>query len=215
MYCPHCGAENDGANRFCVACGADLPKRPGAAPKAPVSLRKRLGLIFGTTTRARLISTGTAVAALVAIVAFFALKPSRESAPEGTYLRGIDQSCVGEKERISNLETETLQQRPPNFEEFASVLVTIVAEWRSNLQGTPPPPAYKAGTQALSAALLAVLIEAGTLARVAREDSDAGVIDAQAHSVDEATAAVDRAIEGLGLERCSEIKVSPQGRNRP
>src|ERR1700682_2146224 len=129
MYCPHCGAENDDANRFCVACGSDLSKRSSATPKAPVSFGERFGRVFGTTARARFLSAGTAVAIVVAIVAFFALQPSEESLPEGSSLRGLAQSCVAEKERISTLEAETLRQRPPDLEEFALLLVTIVAEW--------------------------------------------------------------------------------------
>ncbi len=180
-----------------------------------MSFRKRLERVFGTTARARLVSAVTSVAIVVAIVAFFSLKPSKEIAPEDSYLHGIDRSCVAEKERISTLEADTLRQRPPNLKKFAFALVTVVAEWRSDLKATPPPPVNAEGARALESALLAVLIEAGTLARVAREGRSASVVGARAHLVDEATARVDRAIEGLGLERCPHIDVGPQGRDRP
>jgi hypothetical protein len=215
MYCPRCGAENDDANRFCVACGSALSKRSAAPKGPPPSLREQLGRIFGTTPRARLLSIGTAVAAIVAIAAFITLKPSKETGGEDAYLRGLDRSCVAEKRRISALEAETLRQRPPDLEEFASALVTIVAEWRSGLQGTPPPPIHAEGMRGLASALLGVLIEAGTLARVAREDSTIGAVAARAKAVDEATAGVDRAIEGLGLKRCADIDVGPPGVNPP
>jgi hypothetical protein len=130
-------------------------------------------------------------------------------------LRGLDQSCVTEKERISTLEAETLRQRRPDLEEFASVLVTVVAEWRSNLQGTPSPPVHAESVQALASSLLGVLIEAGTLARVVREGSTAGAVAARAKAVDEATARVDRVIEGLGLKRCMNINVGPPGSDPP
>ncbi len=174
-----------------------------------MSFQERLARVFGTTARARLLSAGTAFAIVVAIVAFIALKPSKESVPEDSYLRGLDRSCVAEKGRISTLEADTLRQRHPNLEEFASTLVTIVAEWRSTLTATPPPPVQAEGVRALESALLAVLIEAGTLARVAREDKSASAVGAGARSVDAATARVDRAIEGLGLERCTDIDVRP------
>jgi zinc-ribbon domain len=209
MFCPHCGAENDDANRFCIACGSDLSKRSSATPKDPISFRERLERVFGTTARARLVSAGTTIAVVVAIVAFITLKPSKESVHEDSYLRGLDRSCVAEKGRISTLEAETLRQRPPNLAEFASTLVTIVAEWRSNLGATPPPPVNAEGARVLESALLTALIEAGALARATREDSSASVVGAQAHSVDEATTGVDRAIEGLGLERCTHIDVAP------
>jgi hypothetical protein len=69
--------------------------------------------------------------------------------------------------------------------------------------------------QGLQAALLTVLIEAGTLARVARENKSPSAVSAQAHSVDAATTGVDQAIEGLGLERCADINVGPQSGHRP
>jgi hypothetical protein len=215
MYCSNCGAENDNANRFCVACSSTLSKQSLTPKESPLSFRERLGRLFGTTPRARLLSAGTAIAAVVAIVAFIALKPSEEAVSEDSYLRGLDQSCVTEKERISTLEAETLRQRRPDLEEFASVLVTVVAEWRSNLQGTPSPPVHAESVQALASSLLGVLIEAGTLARVVREGSTAGAVAARAKAVDEATARVDRVIEGLGLKRCMNINVGPPGSDPP
>lgn len=164
--------------------------------------------LSGTTRRARLLSLATVAALLVAIAAFVALEPGDESA-EDPFLQGIDGTCVAEKERISSLEQETLQQHPPNVEEFASALVTIVAEWQSNLQATPAPQIHAEGIGTLNSALREVLIDAGHLARVMREGRPPAVIGAQAGSIDEATAGVNRAIEDLGLASCEDLAVGP------
>jgi hypothetical protein len=214
MHCPNCGVENDDGNRFCVGCGSSLSKRSPSASPPPASLKERIGRLLGTTRRARLLTVATALAIVVAIVAFIALKPGDESG-EDAFLQGVDQTCVAEKERISTLEQETLQQSPPNVGEFASVLVTIVAEWRSNLQATPAPQIHAEEIQALNSALLDVLIDAGGLARVIREDRPAAVIGAQAGSIDEATAGVDQAIEDLGLSDCQDLPVGPAATTGP
>jgi zinc-ribbon domain len=215
MYCPNCGVENDDGNRFCVGCGSTLSKRSPATQATPVSFRKRVGRLLGTTRRARLLSAITAGAIAVAISAFVALEPGSESAAEDPFLLEIDRICVAEKERISSLELETLRQRPPNVEEFASVLVTIVAEWRSNLESTPPAPIHAQGIQALDSALREVLIGAGGLARVVRDESPGSIVNAQAQSIDKASAEVDRAIGELGLTRCEGIAVEPAGASGP
>jgi zinc-ribbon domain len=208
MHCPHCGTENDDANRFCVGCGSALSKRSTTAANS-VPWRERVRHLVGTTPRARLLTATTAVAIVVAIAAFVALKPSDESVIEDSYLRGVDSTCVAEKERISSLERETLQQQPPNIAEFASVLVTIVAEWRSSLQATPVPPIHAEGVRALDSALRGVLIGAGGLARVTREQRRVASIAARAQSVDKTTATVDRVIGELGLARCMDLPVGP------
>jgi zinc-ribbon domain len=214
MHCPNCGAENDDGNRFCVGCGSSLSKRSSSAASPSASLKERVGHLFGTTRKARLLTVGTALAIVVAIVAFIALKPSNES-DQDAYLQGVDRMCVGEKERISTLEQETLLQRPPNVGEFASVLVTIVAEWQSTVRATPPPPVHKEGVEAFNSALREVLIDAGSLARAIREGRPAAVIGAQAGSIDAATTGVDQAAENLGLSDCQDLQVAPAATTGP
>jgi hypothetical protein len=208
MHCPNCGVENNDGNRFCIGCGSSLSKRSSSAATPPASLKERAGRLLGTTRKARLLTVATAVAILIAIVAFIALTPGDESG-EDPFLQGVDQACVAEKERISTLERETLRQRPPNLEAFASVLVTIVAEWRSDLQSTSAPPTHTEGVQALSSALRKVLIDAGGLARVVREGHPVAAIETQAGAIDEATAGADQAIEDLGLADCQDLSVGP------
>lgn len=207
MFCPACGAENAESNRFCVSCGSTLSARPAEDRDAPTSLSARFGRLLGTTKKARLISLGTVVALVVAIVAFLALQPSDE-AGESAYLRSLDRSCVTEKERVVSLEQETLQRGGANIAAFATVLVTIVAEWHAGLEASSAPPRYAEGVTALDGALRDVLIEAGGLARVVRTEAGGGAVGRQAGAVDSAAGEVDRAIEDLGLEDCAGLSVA-------
>ncbi len=210
MFCPRCGTENDAGNRFCVSCGTELAKVSTAEPAEKPSLRERFGQLIGSSRRARLISAATAAALVVAAIGFLALKPDEDSSvPQDSYLRGLDASCVEEKERISSLELETLGKRQPDIEEFASLLVRVVTEWRVGLQNDPPSALHAEGVAALEAALLDVLIKAGALARVTREGKPAREIAARAQAIDVATAEVERAIQILGLERCANVTVKP------
>lgn len=211
MFCPRCGTGNDAGNRFCVSCGSELAKVSAGEPAPSPSLRQRLRNLVGTSRRAQLLSVATAAAIVVAVVAFIALEPNEGGESSDPYLQQLDRSCVAEKERLSSLEAETLGRRPPNLEEFASVLVTIVAEWRSNLKQTPPPAFDREGVEALEAALLKTVIESATLARLVREQAGTGSIAAQSNAVDVATKEVNGTIAELGLEACAETEVAPVG----
>jgi hypothetical protein len=212
MFCPQCGTENEAGNRFCVSCGSSLAERPGSEAAAP-SLRKRLRSVLGETRRARILTAATLAAIVVAVIAFIALEPS--DGGEDAFLQQVDQSCVAEKGRISQLEQETLRQAPPSITEFASVLVTIVAEWRVALQADRAPPIHAAAIQELDTALREVLIEGGSLARVAREGGSASAIASRAAAVDAATVEADREIDELGLDDCSDLSVSPAASSAP
>jgi hypothetical protein len=214
MFCPRCGAENEDANRFCVNCGSELTKAD-AAPDFPTSTKDRLGRLIGTDRKARLITAGTAVAIAIAMIAFFALDTDSDETSASPYLESIDQTCVEEKERISALEGEVLNRQPPDPREFASVLVTALAEWRLNLRETPPPPQDLARVEGLETALGATLVEAARLSRLIREEGSAGAIDHQAQATDQATLEFNEAIDGSGLSTCAEIQVSPVAAAQP
>jgi hypothetical protein len=207
MFCPHCGAENSETNRFCVNCGADLKgKRPKAATSGP---GERLGRLIGNTRQARLVTAGIVIALVVAVIAFLSLDSDEDGTATSAYLEGLDRTCVAEKERISALETEALAKRGAGPQEFASVLVTALAEWQEGLRQTPPPAADREETEALEAALLATMVEAAKLSRTIREGGSPGAIDDRARAVDEATRDLDETIEGNGLADCAELEVAP------
>lgn len=210
MHCPRCGAENQEENRYCVGCGSTLSGL-GGSPAVGVSSRQRFRQLIGTTRRARLLSAATALAILVAIGAFLALRPDSESgAVEDAFTRATDRSCLREKRTIAALEEQTLRRSEPDVGAFAGALVSIVAEWRSSLQGASTSSIHSRDVAELNTALINVLIRAGTLARVARDGSPAQVAT-QAGRVDEASAQVNRAIETLGLKRCASFALVSVG----
>jgi zinc-ribbon domain len=203
MYCPRCGAQNQADNRFCVSCGSELSS---ASPKTPVPRRERLRRLLGTTPKARMLSAATALALLVAIAAFVALKPSEgDATPEDAFTRAADRLCVEEKGRVATLERQVLQRGAGNVTAFASALVTVLTEWRFGVQDLPATTVDLEAAGPLDSALLDVLIRAGALARVARAGSQAEIAR-EAQRVDEASIEVDRQIEQLGLDRCSEVE---------
>ena len=203
MHCPRCGAQNQAGNRFCVSCGSELSS---VSPQGPVSARERIGRLLGTTPKARMLSAATALALLVAIAAFVALKPSEaDSTLEDAFTRAADRLCVEEKGRVATLERQVLQQGAGNVSAFASALVTVLTEWRFGTEDLPATAIDVEASRALDAALLDVVIRAGALARVARTGSQAEIAK-EAQRVDEASVEVDRQIEQLGLDRCSEVE---------
>lgn len=206
MHCPRCGAENDRGNRFCVECG--LPLNEAGTPE-PASARERLGSIVGTTRRARLLSALTALAIAIAVIAFIALSPDEGGTAGDPFLRRLDRECVAAKNRITQLESETLRQSSPNLEQFSAQLVAVVAEWRTALAEASPPGEHAGDLASLEAKLREVLIQAAVLNRAAREGASARVITGQAQAVDRATAAIDPALERLGLEECPAVAVTP------
>jgi hypothetical protein len=203
MHCPRCGAQNQTDNRFCVSCGSELSS---ASPQRPVSTRERILRLLGTTPKARMLSAATVLALLVAIAAFVALKPSEgDATPEDAFTRSADRLCVEEKGRVATLERQVLQQGAGNISAFASALVTVLTEWRFGIQDLPATAVDLEASRALDSALLDVLIRAGALARVARTGPQAEIAR-EAQLVDDASVGVDRQIEQLGLDRCSEVE---------
>ena len=223
MFCPRCGTENDADNRFCVSCGAALAGEarreksdasagsPGGAGE-PSSARKRLEEVIGTTRRARIVTALTVAAVAVAIVAFIVLRSgdSEGEVPQDAYLRQQDRACIAEKARISSLEGETLATAQPDLNLFSSLLVRVVTEWHANLHTSAPPAIHIPGVRQVEGALLGVLIEAGTLDRLAREGATPTQIAAQTKAIDAATKQVDPALEALGLQRCPTVPVTAQ-----
>ncbi len=224
MFCPRCGAENDDSNRFCVSCGAGLAQKrkqakpddeAGAAPGPNPGVdsegtRSHLGEVIGTTRRARVATALTVLAVAIAVVAFIVLRSNDDegSVQQDAYLTQLDHQCVEEKARLSELETETLQQESPNFGLFVNYLIRDVTQWHASLQEAAPPAAHVEGVRATEGALLEVLIAAGRLATAVRDGSQTDVVRA-AKKVDVATAAVDPSLEFLGLDRCAAVTVEP------
>jgi hypothetical protein len=213
MHCPYCGEENRESNRYCVGCGSAL-SGGGVGSGSPTSSRHGINRLVGTTRRARVVTAATAIAVVVAVGAFVALKPSESVPTADAFTRNLDRTCTFEKRTIGALERQTAQQQPPDVSSFAGALVLIVEEWRLSLRESPAPPSHAPAVEALDQALLDVLIQAGALGRVARNGGPAQVAT-KAQLVDNASARVDRAIDDLGLASCSNLDIGPVGIGRP
>jgi hypothetical protein len=168
----------------------------------------------GTTPKARLVTAATALAFVVAIGAFIALKPSDDSIPRDAYTIAADRLCLGAKGEILAVERRAgSQSGQVDTNGFARELVPIVATWRSRLKELAAPSDRVEQAQELEAALLNAEVQIGKLARVAAEGSQ-GEILAAAKGADGASAAVEEAVSSLGLSHCANatIGLSPNTR---
>jgi zinc-ribbon domain len=213
MFCPRCGAENEKGSKYCASCGASLPQEDGGArnPSKNRSFSERAGAIVGRDRRTRFLTLGTLVAIFIAVIAFLVQDASEDegaSADQDAYTRTLDAACVHHKVEVAAAQRKALGGGGlAAVSRYADATVPIVGEWRLELGRAPVPADHKGQVAALQAALLEVQIEAGALARVARESnrSEAAKVAAR---VDAATANVEAAVQSLGLVRCGELVVS-------
>ena len=216
MFCPRCGAENEVGSKYCASCGTELPGKEkvagGATPDGEnAGFGARAGALLGRDRRTRLVTLGTVAAVVVAVIAFVALKASDDEGadvPQDAYTRSLDASCIERKGEIAATQRTALNGGGlAAVGRYADAIVPIAGEWRLELGRGAVPADRSDLVSALQAALLEVQIEAGTLARVAREGSPPRVAKAAAR-VDAATANVESAVDALGLERCGELSVA-------
>jgi zinc ribbon protein len=204
-YCPRCGAPREKGAKFCAACGAPLD-RNGQPPRSSRSPRGLLGDLVGSTRKARLVSACTAVAVLIALVAFIAIPPAKEAAiPHDSYTIAADQICLQAKKQIVASERRSLR-RSAGKSNFAQELVPIVTRWRTEFDSLAVPSDRIALAQALDTDLREVAIEIATLARVIGEGDRKATLE-KARQVDGRTSAVERAVSALGLARCARLVI--------
>jgi hypothetical protein len=215
MYCPRCGAESKEGARYCASCGHGLPGKEVASPPADGDgdggLRGGLGRVIGRDRRTRLLTVGTALALIVALIAFLALDTGDEegtTVPQDAYTRALDTACVQHKGEIAAAQREALKQQGAFVSAgYAEAFVPIVGEWRKELDEATIPADRTELVGDLQGALLEVQIEAGTFARALREGNKGELVTA-AGDLEAATENVEAAIVGLELQRCSHLRIS-------
>jgi len=171
---------------------------------------ERIRALIGRDRRTTIVTLGTLGAVLIAVVAFIALESADDEAvdvPRDSYTRILDASCVERKDEIAMAQGKALGGGGlAEVANYADALVPIVGEWRLELGRGPVPPDRSELVEALRRALLEVQIEAGALARVARE-TDPREVAQVAAQVDAATANAEDAVDSLGLVRCGNLTV--------
>ncbi len=209
MHCPRCGTPNEAGDRYCSSCGATLKAAP--EPQQQASSRQRLLQIVGTTRKARLITGGTVLALVVAVIAFIALEPEDDSIPRDGYTIAADQLCLAAKGEI--LAAERRASKGGDTAAFAGELVPIVATWRSRVEALEVPSDRTGQAEALEGALLEAEAKIGGLARVAGDGSRREIV-ASAEEADAASGRVEVAVAELGLSECASATIGLSGNNR-
>ena len=205
MYCPRCGTPNEAGDRYCSACGAAL-HREDPAPGGG-SARERISGLVGTTRRARLISTVTVLAIVVAIVSFIALDPGDDEIPRDDYTLAAERICLDAKQQIFAT-GQRLRARGSSggASAFARDLLPAVSGWRLRFTELEVPADRSNEAAQLAAALREVEARIAKLARAARA-SDSERVVASAARADEASTAVEEAVSSLGLDECASVSL--------
>jgi zinc ribbon protein len=204
MKCPRCGTPNEPGDRYCSSCGAQLTADP--QPKEEVPTRERLQRLIGGTPRARWTTAATVLAIVVAVVAFIALKPSEESIPRDAYTVKADRICLESKRSIAAVEQKFTQQGQGSVAEVARELVPVVAAWRNEMDELAAPSDRTELAGELEGALLEAEVQIGGLARAASGGGKRETL-AKAKDAEAASAAVEEAVEALGLSHCAEVAI--------
>jgi uncharacterized Zn finger protein (UPF0148 family) len=204
MHCPRCGTPNEPGDRYCSSCGAQLEE--SSKPREEVPARERLRRLVGTTPRARWATAATALAIVVAIVAFIALKPSEDSIPRDAYTVKADRICLESKRSIASVERKFTQGGQGSVAGVARELVPVVAAWRHEMGELTAPSDRTELAGELEGALLEAEVQIGGLARAASSGGERKTI-AKARDAEAASAAVEEAVEDLGLSHCAEVAI--------
>jgi hypothetical protein len=173
------------------------------------ALKGRIGQLIGKDRRARLLTLATVAALLAAVLAFLVLDASHDGSdlPQDAYARAVDAACVQRKGEIARAQRAALGGGGfAAVSRFADSVVPVAGEWRQELGRGAVPSNRAALVDALAAALLEVQIEAGTLARAARESNSREIAKVAAR-MDAATANVEAAVDSLDLPRCGQLAI--------
>ncbi len=197
MHCPRCGSPNEPQDRFCASCGATLGgSKPAGGPGGTGNGVSRL---IGPDRKTRIVTALTALAIVVAVVAFITISPDDASIPRDGYTLSAERICLNAKGQI-------VEAANGGGGDFARRLVPIVVRWREQLDELKPPPDRVDKVMELDDALREMEIEAASLARESEGGGRTAIV-AEARQAEAASAEVEGAVNALGLSECAAARI--------
>jgi hypothetical protein len=171
-----------------------------------------MGRLIGGSRRERLITAGTAVAIVIAIVAVIVLvtggSDEGDSGSEAAYPEQATRICVLSKQAlavVANRASKSENDPAAALALYARAVVELAAQWRSRLGSLDPPPERQDAANSLELALAKLERKARQIAEQAEAGEDLRRIRSQ---LDAAGARVAQAIDELGLDRCAKERLS-------
>ncbi|HEX7243963.1 MAG TPA: hypothetical protein VF245_00170 [Solirubrobacterales bacterium] len=170
-------------------------------------MRERLAGLVGTTRRARWITAATAVAIVVAVIAFLTLPTDDQGIPRDEYTLAAEQICLEAKRQIlASSRLARAGEDPAGTSEYARALLPAVSGWRLQLDDLEVPADRKEQAAQLTAALKEAEARIAGLVRTAEEGNRRRTL-ASAAAADDASTRVEEAVAALGLEECAELRL--------
>jgi hypothetical protein len=149
------------------------------------------------------VSVATIGAVVIAMIAFVTLGQSNgKTIPRDAYTITADQMCIGAKHQIVAVENGGFEAGAAG----ARQLLPVVSEWRSKFDALKVPSDRIEEARALDAALKEVELQIAALARTAASANRKQIL-AQAETANNASTAVEEAVEALGLSHCSRLTI--------
>jgi hypothetical protein len=162
-----------------------------------------MGRLIGRSRRERLITAGTALAIVIAIVAVIVLvTDGSEGGDSQAYAQQADQLCGKYKRAIAIVaERASRSEGDPAaaLAVFGNPAVAIAARWSARLAALDPPRDEQPAAARLELAVAKFGVEARQVAQEAKKGEDLSDLTARLGA---AEARVQNAIEAAGLETC-------------
>ena len=162
--------------------------------------------LAGSSRRERQVTAATAVAIIVAIIAFILLDTPGDESPSNPFLRASDQRCLEAKRDVERVSDQTLGSGSPSDRDaYIDGLLQIVLEWRLDQSNLQPAPEQQQAADDYLAALLDLSASLGRLSEAKPRE-----LAPVSERTDAATAALEQQIDDLGLERCGALTFRPE-----
>ena len=171
-----------------------------------------MGRLIGRSRRERLITAGTALAVVIAIVAVIIVATGgsddgdsgQDSGEQPAYQKQAEQTCLGSKRALAAVAKRVSRSEDAPTAAlalYAAAVAELVNDWRSRFTALDPPPDREQAANRLEFALAKLVVVARGVAVQANAGEDPRRLRARlAHF----GARVEQAVEALRLERCAK-----------